>query len=551
MPGSARWVGFGLLSLLAFVAAVAYHSHRPAGAPQTPITARVPEEVRQAEDARLAGLGLAAPAGRLVLERPFSPPWTRRSLIVPGAWLRPDRAGQAPPAGHRRATVKASELLADLDVLEPVMALQYGGWATARARGFDWGQWFAGWRSQLREAGDGELSLDEAFEPVDRLLAFQRDNHTQIPLERRTSRGSQTLILDSPAGSNCTRVETADGQRVALDVSDPAQRTRRALARSRTHEGLVPVDVISMPWSGSPPLRAECNDRWVSLTRALLDDGTRVGRQASPAERSEAPGVERISPTAVRVRLPIFLGSVYDSQVEARRRAGAHPDGRETLIVLDLRDNGGGSVDLAYPILREWVDLRRLPTIAQMPVELNRSCLLYGLSWNLGIALGFNEGLDEPKRRQLQAELDLLAREPPGCPVEPMARSPSPWFFTGHAVRARGGHPRIIALVNGGCGSDCEGLVHLLAALPETVLVGANTCGVGQFVVPGYSVLPHTRLPFRMAMGHSNVYGDDRSFDGHGLDVDVVLRDQSEATDERLIELARWLDAATDAGAVP
>ena len=443
--------------------------------------------------------------------------------------------------------VKAADLLADLDMLEPVMSLQYGGWQPAKARGFDWGRWFTDWRVQLRQAGDGELSLDEAFGPVDQLLRFQRDNHTQIPLERRTESGSQTVILDSLVDGACTQVETSDGRRRLLDTSDPAQRARRALAMNLRHDGLIQVDVMAMPAGDSLPRRAECNGRWVGLTLAMPRPRSLAVALVRRALTAEAPSVRRISSTAVRARLPTFVESVYE-KVEAHRLAGAHPDGGETLIIFDLRGNGGGSADLADPILSEWVGVGRLPRLRQMPVRIDRSCLYAGLYWNLYTVLDDGERPDEPQRRWSQAFFDDLAREPPRCLVETMPPAENPWFFTGHAVRPRGHRPRIIALVDGGCGSDCEGFVHRLAALPETVLVGANTYGVGQFVVPGYSVLPHTQLTFRMAMGHSNIYGDHRSFDGYGLNVDVVLRDDAEATDERLIELAKWLDAATDAG---
>lgn len=547
-----RWawrVGGGLLSLLALVVATGFVSLRYF-VPRSPISAEPSEEVRRGEDARLAANGLKVPAGGLILAHPFSPPWTRRSLIVPAAWLRPGLAEWAAWLGIREVKVKAADLLADLDMLEPVMSLQYGGWQPAKARGFDWSRWFADWRARLRQAGEAELSLDEAFRPVDELLRFQRDNHTQIPLIRRTERGSQTLVLASLVDGACTQVETEDGRRQPLDTSDPAQRARRALAMNSRHDGLIQVDVMAMPEGDSPPRRAECNGRWVGLTLVMPRPRSLAVELAQRALSAEAPSVRRISSTAVRARLPTFVGSVYE-KVEAQRLAGAHPDGGETLIIFDLRGNGGGSASLADPILGEWVGVDRLPSLRQMPVRIDRSCLLAGLNWNLGAVLDGAERPGAPSRRRSQAFLDELAWEQTRCLVQAMPAVENPWFFSRHAVRPRGHRPRIIALVDGGCGSDCEGFVHRLAALPETVLVGANTYGVGQFVVPGYSVLPHTRLTFRMAMGHSNIYGDHRSFDGYGLDVDVVLRDDAEATDERLIELAKWLDAATDAGPRP
>jgi C-terminal processing protease CtpA/Prc len=97
---------------------------------------------------------------------------------------------------------------------------------------------------------------------------------------------------------------------------------------------------------------------------------------------------------------------------------------------------------------------------------------------------------------------------------------------------------RIIALVNSRCGSDCELLTEMLASLRETIVVGTNTYGVCQMIQPGYSVLPHTGLRYRIALGRSDPYGDNRSVDGYGLDVDVVLPDVDTLKPEKMIELA-------------
>jgi hypothetical protein len=84
----------------------------------------------------------------------------------------------------------------------------------------------------------------------------------------------------------------------------------------------------------------------------------------------------------------------------------------------------------------------------------------------------------------------------------------------------------------------------MLSSLAETVVVGSNTFGVAQFIQPGYSVLPHTRLPFRIALGTSDVYGDGRSFDGYGLDVDIVLATRADESRESILALAHYLGGA-------
>ena len=71
--------------------------------------------------------------------------------------------------------------------------------------------------------------------------------------------------------------------------------------------------------------------------------------------------------------------------------------------------------------------------------------------------------------------------------------------------------------------------------------MGVNTVGLTGFIQPGYSALPNTRLPFRIALGSADVYGDHRSVDGYGLDVDIVLDGQAAWNEAGLARLLRAL----------
>ena len=83
----------------------------------------------------------------------------------------------------------------------------------------------------------------------------------------------------------------------------------------------------------------------------------------------------------------------------------------------------------------------------------------------------------------------------------------------------------------------------LFAAAPGSVIAGVNTYGVAQYIQPGYFLLPHSRLPFRIALGTSDIYGDGRSVDGYGLDVDVLLPEELDQTTERITRLAELLSS--------
>ena len=225
-PKRKRWrrvVGwcsaFSAMLLLVMFGRLEVVAHRPSPIHTTLTTAQI-----AAEDARLKQFGLTIPAGSFLKEHPFEPPWTAHSLLVPSRW------SNQPPikellGSHR---VPANLLLSDLDVLEPVMERAYGGWDSAAARGWNWNQWFADWRKLLAARGTAELSYDEAFAPMDALIAFQRDNHTQIPLNRQsTSSGSQTAVLASAPETACVEIR-AGGRSFSIDANDAGRQVRTA-----------------------------------------------------------------------------------------------------------------------------------------------------------------------------------------------------------------------------------------------------------------------------------------------------------------------------------
>ncbi len=214
---------------------------------------------------------------------------------------------------------------------------------------------------------------------------------------------------------------------------------------------------------------------------------------------------------------------------------GATADRRPVLIV-DLRNNGGGDEDYGLYVLRNWIEEARLVPVEALGTEINSSCLFAPLKWN---SEEIGRMLSLPQKQYLQGLLDGMAKPyPADCPRTVDVRPPR-WTYVQRRFRPGLGDRRIVVLVNSACGSDCELLVVArLASLSETIVAGTNTFGVGQFTQPGYSVLPHTGLRYRFALGHSNLFGDDRSFDGYGLDVDVVLPGIDTLSPDQLRQLA-------------
>ncbi|WP_157467525.1 hypothetical protein [Edaphobacter aggregans] len=233
-------VALGVVALLSLVVLAEWIAHRP-----SPVRSFVTATEIQAQDARLEQMGLLLHDGSFLKEHPFQAPWTSHSLLIPSTWSE---------TGIKRLLsspkVRADLLLADLDVLQPVMTRAYGGWESAGAHGWNWNQWFGDWRKRLAARGNAEISLDEAFAPMDRLLAFQRDNHTQIPLNRSTSDGSQTAILAATPAAACTEIR-AGGRLFPIDANDAGQQVRTAKRWITGETSFANARYISFP--GSQP----------------------------------------------------------------------------------------------------------------------------------------------------------------------------------------------------------------------------------------------------------------------------------------------------------
>ena len=134
---------------------------------------------------------------------------------------------------------------------------------------------------------------------------------------------------------------------------------------------------------------------------------------------------------------------------------------------------------------------------------------------------------------------DSSAKAAPGCP-ETLDAEKSDWNYGQRKFPAQA---RYLVLVDNHCGAECEAMVYTLASEPGTVVAGVNTYGACQYVLSGSFVAPHSRLAFRTAVGVTHAYGDNRSVDGYGLDVDVLLRTPEEQSAAGILKLAELLVA--------
>jgi hypothetical protein len=503
-------------------------AHRP-----SPVHATLTPAEIASEEAYLKGLGLILPDGSLLKEQPFAPPWTSHSLLTPSSWSR--QPGIKMLIGPRH--VRADLLLADLDVLEPVMERAYGGWDSAAARGWNWNQWFADWRKQLAAEGSDQIPFDQAFAPFDALIAFQRDNHTQIPLNRwSTYDGSQTALLASAPGAPCEEIR-AGGNSFPIAPNDPGLHPRGAKLWKSGSKSFADTSYISMPSSYGAPQSVRCGGAWIPLHPIASPGGAGWSPvlRAMWAELHRDPTrIERFGEGVAYARLPTFSWKNYE---QVSRAGWAHRVPEDRVLIVDLRDNSGGSWGYGLDALKDWFDDSRMIPFGDLGKELTSSCLYAPLRWNYSIQS--TPAILPDQKEFLQDQLHQMAKPyPPGCPRTVAVSSPK-WTYLQRRFDPKPGDLRVLVLVNSRCGSDCEMLTTELASLPQTIVAGVNTFGVGQFMQPGYSVLPRTGLSYRIALGRSNLYGDNRSFDGYGLDVDIVLPEIDSMKPEQMRELAK------------
>ena len=493
---------------------------------------RLSPEERQQEVEWLTSLGLKIPEGGILLETPYAQPFTPRSLLVPTAWWRLPQP----------RTVTAGDLRQDLVLLHAVMEKAYGGWTSAQQRGWDWNRWFADWDRDLATKGNAKLDLPDALAPFGKLEELQLDNHSGPVGLPFFSSGSRTAVLDALPAGVCTQMRTVDGATFPLNTSDPAQVPRKALVLADVNAAEREGYYISYPAKRGILNGVLCGGKWVP-GRPNWSHSKRALITNLAGAAPDAPSYRAISAEIGYLRLPSFTKP--NSEL-LRKLMAALPEtaGHEKLLILDLRGNDGGDAPTA--VLAKWFDppvLRRI--LSGMGRRIPQSCLYTALraGYTQVTIRSLQPPISDGLRADLQPLLDgVFSPAPEGCPVS-VRQEPAAWGYRQHTVTSAHpeGKPRILALVDNECGSDCEFMTNLVAAESGSVIAGENTFGVGQFTQPGYFILPHTRIQFRIALGMSDIYGDGRSVDGYGLDVDIVLPTEESQDAPAILKMARRL----------
>lgn len=514
----------------------------------------VPASAISASKAFWKKRGITSPQGSFVLKHPWSPPWSGRSLVVPVTWI---KQGHETLTRHLKSgkpeMIKASALRKDLPILHMVLKKNYSGWEIAAKKGWDWNAWFTRWDTMLAARGSQKIPASKAFAPWYAYERFQIDAHSgpHIPAMVDQIAHSESAMLKHAPDGPCTRLQTTDGKWHDLDTKDPAQQPHSV--RKWNGKALVPASDVVYPstwgtaqdiacsgqtiatkpfWSPYPEKRTS---RAVKLTRSIA--ALSGGQKGLALYHTVAPGIGYL-------RLASFVDAGNQALAKLLPKLPASA-GHEKVLIVDLRGNGGGSAPLGS--LSRWVPVDKITR--KMSKTRKRSCLFPGLWFNLGQMLGFRmkpPGSDGFRQTMKVYAKGLSAPPVTTCPVS-FKTTRGQWAYTDHhfARHWHGSRPRLLLLVDNMCGSDCEGMIWYLAQLPGTVIAGQNTYGLIGFTQPGEFMLPHTHVFFGVATSYIDAYGDGRSANAYGLDVDVVLPAQADWRKSSILALARALEPSS------
>jgi hypothetical protein len=251
---------------------------------------------------------------------------------------------------------------------------------------------------------------------------------------------------------------------------------------------------------------------------------------------------ETLAPGIAYIRVPSFSEAADDA---LRKALSSAPGlGKEQVVIWDLRGNTGGVPPL--DLMTTWFSGGILEEAAAPPQRIGtQSCFNTALQFNANsIALAtLKPPVSADIKQRIQRVVDSIATTPPdACTVKPdVGPTPDGMSHAFSVNRTSTDQPRLIIIVDDKCKNDCEAVARLLSRLPDAVLAGESTYGAQGFAEPGYFVLPHSRIAFRLASSRIDPYGDGRSLDGYGFSVDVLLPTAASQERSSLLALAQTL----------
>ncbi len=484
----------------------------------------VSEAEIQAEAERLAHLGVSVHQGSPILKEPFAAERSRRSWLVPSQWhLDWVERAKRQDVDH----IQRDELLLDLSILEQTVTEAYGGFSYFAAKGFNWGQFFAGWRAHL-QSSTPEVTFLEGFQPWYQLKSTFVDNHSGPvlgPELKRLSDQSSSRTYRLPGGTLPAAevsLKTTDGRVLALEASEPSHQIKQVLGPQ-----LEEASYIVVPSGRGDVSSLICGQEEIPLK--LLRGASIAEIESLHAGPFHLPSVREIDKDTVLIRIPTLVKENF-AELDRLHEEWSQRPREHSKVVIDLRANGGGDGGSALDLLLLWVDREKTEVHFEHPKVVMESCLAEALRYGYtqATSLRLSPPLPNSLRNSIQGVYDgLFSTE--ACEIRKEVQYPSAYNYSlrpksdPYQKVAR----RFLILTDQHTGSDGEWLTYILRSIPEALVLGQNTLGVAQFIQPGYFILPHTRIGFRIARGVADQYGDSRLFDGYGFDVDILLESHS------------------------
>jgi len=442
----------------------------------------------------------------MIAESPYLPPnaafGCRYGLDPDSALLRHALTGTV------GRVVDTAELAGDLEFLHRLLQRVWAAYpALLRHRTFEPAAFFAEWQARLHALGKTAPIRAALGEPLEALRRAAGDNHLQ-------ARG-----LDRPRHPMQEfQVEHAGAPPPAAAVAGPAGArlsTLRAAPLLRRDGALTTVLTLSAE-NSEPEIRLEAPAAGLRLVR----------RPPPPPAPTDTPAYawRDVGGTAV-LTLRTFSGRAP----ELRRMADHYPEqARHARIVLDLRGNGGGSLEyieawIARARAGEWRSHLRLEAAG---------ALWPCADWNRAVCRQIVEGsVDTPEAAQERRRIrDAWSRAvpPPATLLLPVTRQ-------GRARETYAG--RVYAVVDRHSGSSGELAAYHLRRALGAVVVGERTAGAMGYGQLQTFVLPRSGLAVRVPT-RQFLFEEYAEVEAVGLPVDVYLEDIGQPADAliRLLE---------------
>ncbi len=510
-------------------------------------------------------LGLNVKSENLI-EHPYSQPFSGKSLVVPTSWY-----------WAKPAQVKASDLSADLEILEAVLAKAYGGYEIAELHGWNWARFFSTWKTDLQNYGETLLPISRLVGPWNSFKKFQTDNHTDLIFDHAPGHqgivpGSQTAALAFLPTGACTELKNHQQESLALTKSDLGQQPKSALV-GRSDGSFLHVFYVAYPASFGESSEIICDGKKIPLTNAWhFKDAVQLGDwlmnpdsekgiivrgladpkfQLDPYVAYKYPTYRDISSQIGYLRIPSLSEKINLQKMNQNLSIPFDVDQKELLIV-DLRVNGGGffnetvkaffdrikSISALADLSRDLIE--GSDTQSAFPLVRKNSCLDQALNWGSNqIGLNQTSKLSPEQITHNQLILDSIEQGGVGCPSS-LSKGKFDWFYRDHKYNPKPG-TKLLILVDELCGSDCEGVLFSLAKSQNSVIAGVNSFGVVQFIQPRNFILPRTKIAVQMAIGFSDTFGDNRTVESRGLGVDIYLPTKESQSAGAIIDLAKQI----------